>query len=118
MDADGSAKMIPMSSAAATKQDIEELRIATKQDSEELRKDILDVLQDFMERVDERFNKVEREIVDLKESHNRLLNTVDGFISRIDRYETELAARDSQFEKLLVWARKVSEKTGVPLENL
>lgn len=38
--------------------------------------------------------------------------------ARIDKYETELAARDSQFEKLLVWARKVSKKTGIPLDNL
>ncbi|MBI3624210.1 hypothetical protein HY218_01105 [Candidatus Saccharibacteria bacterium] len=47
-----------------------------------------------------------------------MLNTIDGFIARIDKYETELAARDSQFQKLLVWARKVSKKTGIPLENL
>lgn len=39
-------------------------------------------------------------------------------VSRIDKYETEQAARDNQFDKLLVWARKVSEKTGVPLEDL
>lgn len=56
--------------------------------------------------------------IDLKRSHDRLLNTVDGFISRIDRYETEMTARDRQFQKLLEWAHRVSEKTGIPLENL
>lgn len=66
----------------------------------------------------DRLDAVERDIVDLKSSHDRLLNTIDAFIGRIDRYETEQAARDSQFEKLLVWARKVSEKTGIPLDNL
>jgi septal ring factor EnvC (AmiA/AmiB activator) len=80
--------------------------------------EIVGLVREFMVQVDDRFNRVEKEITDLKESHNRLLNTIDGFIGRIDKYETELAARDSQFEKLLSWAKKVSEKTGVPLENL
>jgi hypothetical protein len=43
---------------------------------------------------------------------------MDKFLARIDTYETEQIARDSQFEKLLDWARKVSVKTGIPLENL
>ncbi len=47
-----------------------------------------------------------------------LIITIDGFISRIDKYEIELAARDVQFQRLLDWARKVSSKTGIPLENL
>jgi len=80
--------------------------------------DVINILQDFIKHVDERFNTIESEIVKLTESHNRLLNTIDSFVGRIDKYETELAARDSQFEKLLDWARKVSEKTGIPLENL
>jgi hypothetical protein len=47
-----------------------------------------------------------------------LVNTVDGFVKRIDDYEIEQISRDRQFERLLDWARKVSEKTGIPLENL
>lgn len=103
-----------MSTEAATKSDI------TKLDKkiDESFSDITNLITTFMEQVDARFQKVEYDLADLKESHNRLLNTIDGFISRIDKYETELAARDSQFEKLLTWARKVSEKTGIPLENL
>lgn len=98
--------------------------------------DILEVLQGFIQQTDERFgkmderfdlltfqmnerfDKIDSEIIDLKASHDRLLITLDTLIGRIDRYETEQTARDSQFEKLLAWARKVSEKTGVPLENL
>ena len=53
-----------------------------------------------------------------QESVNRLVNTIDFFVKRLDDQEVEQAARDSQFEKLLIWARKVSEKTGIPLENL
>ena len=80
--------------------------------------DVINILQDFMRHIDTRFNTIESEIIQLKDSHNRLLNTIDGFVGRIDKYETELSARYNQFEKLLTWARKVSEKTGIPLENL
>lgn len=114
-------------------------QVATRDDIDE----VLTIVRDFMQQVDSRFTNLETkvdtgfaqvdtriahveaetaeiktEISALKASHNRLLNTIDGFIARIDRYETELAARDSQFERLLAWARKVSEKTGIPLENL
>ncbi|NBU34485.1 hypothetical protein EB118_05075 [bacterium] len=92
----------------------DDLKLALHEHTDE----IMNVMQTFMQHVDDRFNKLEHEIIELKDSHNRLLNTIDGFIGRIDKYETELASRDSQFEKLLAWARKVSEKTGIPLENL
>lgn len=46
------------------------------------------------------------------------LNPLTVLLPRIDRYETELAARNSQIEKLIAWAHKVSAKTGIPLENL
>lgn len=85
----------------------EELRVALKDQTDE----IVGILQTFMQHVDERFNEQDRK-------YNRLIDTIDGFISRIDKYETEASARDSQFERLLIWARKVSEKTGIPLENL
>jgi len=80
--------------------------------------EIVNLIHVFMDQVDTKFKTVESEIIELKESHNKLINTIDGFISRIDKYESELAARDNQFEKLLAWARKVSEKTGIPLEYL
>ncbi len=51
-------------------------------------------------------------------SLNSLTNTLDAFVKRLDDNESEMTARDSQFDKLLSWARKVSEKTGIPLENL
>ncbi len=62
--------------------------------------------------------EVKAEQIVIKQSIDRLTNTIDGFVARIDHYEIEQTARDAQFEKLLAWARKVSEKTGVPLENL
>jgi septal ring factor EnvC (AmiA/AmiB activator) len=60
----------------------------------------------------------ENEIIDFNKSHDKLLTTVDKFIGRIDNYETEQIARDSQFNKLLAWAQKVSKQTGIPLEYL
>jgi hypothetical protein len=51
-------------------------------------------------------------------SLDSLTNTVDHFIKRLDEQEANELARDAQFERLLEWARKVSAKTGIPLENL
>ena len=80
--------------------------------------EIVNLIHVFMDQVDTKFKTVESEIIELKESHNKLINTIDGFISRIDKYESDLAARDNQFEKLLAWVREVSEKTGILLEYL
>ena len=87
---------------------------ATRKDIEE----VLNVIQVFTKQVDDRFNRVEAELKELNDKYSHLVSTIDGFVSRIDRYETELAARDNQFNKLLEWAHKVSKKTGIPLENL
>ena len=95
---------------------------ATKQEVQEIVDkavtDLSEIIANFAQQVDTRFNKVEKEISELKDSHQRLLSTIDSFVGRIDRYESEQLARDSQFNRLLEWARKVSEKTGIPLENL
>lgn len=75
-------------------------------------------LDKFAFSVSARFDKIEGEIIDLEKTHNRIANIIDRFLARIDHYETEQTARDSQFAKLLEWARKVSKQTGIPLENL
>ena len=41
---------------------------------------------------DPRFDRIEERLDKLEASHNRLLNTIDGFVKRIDDYETEMAA--------------------------
>lgn len=99
----------------ATKNDVEE--IVNKAVSKAVA-DLSEIISSFATQVDERFNHVDERLDKLENSYQRLLNTIDGFVARIDNYETEMTARDNQFEKLLVWARKVSEKTGIPLENL
>lgn len=70
--------------------------------------------------VQEQFTEVRRELSTKasQESIDRLTNTIDSFVKRLDTTEVEQAARDAQFERLLEWARKVSKKTGIPLENL
>jgi len=108
---------------------------ATRKDIDE----VIDIMKDFMSQVSgqfnevsnqfnevsHRFNEVDRQFDEVNKrldrmdrNYDHLINTIDSFIGRIDKYETELAVRDNQFEKLLIWARKVSEKTGIPLENL
>lgn len=51
-------------------------------------------------------------------SLDRLTNTIDSFVKRLDDNEIEQASRDAQFARLLEWAREVSKKTGIPLKNL
>ena len=75
-------------------------------------------MKDFMAEVSLQFAEVHKKFDTLDQKYDHLITTIDGFIGRIDRYATELAACDSQFERLLVWACKVSEKSGIPLENL
>jgi len=84
--------------------------VATRKDIDE----VIDIMKDFMAEVAE----VHKKINAPDQRYDHLITTIDGFISRIDRYEVELAARDSQFERLLAWARKVSQKRGIPLENI
>lgn len=80
--------------------------------------EIVGVIESFMSQVDNRFNQVEAKVSQFDTKFDRLVNTIDGFVGRIDHYETEQAARDRQFDRLLEWARKVSKKTGIPLEDL
>jgi hypothetical protein len=44
-----------------------------------------------------------------------LLNTIDGFIGRIDTYETELAAKDHKIERLERWIQEIASKSNIQL---
>jgi hypothetical protein len=70
--------------------------------------------------IEKRFDSIDQKL-DTKASQtslDRLTGTIDSFIKRLDDSEIEQASRDLQFDRLLVWARAVSRKTGVPLKNL
>lgn len=64
---------------------------------------------------DPRFDRIEERLDKLEASHNRLLNTIDGFVKRIDDYETEMAARDHKIDRLERWIEQIASKTGVKL---
>lgn len=53
-----------------------------------------------------------------QKSLDRLTNTIDSFVKRLDDAEIEQVSRDAQFQRLLDWAREVSKKTGIPLRDL
>lgn len=53
-----------------------------------------------------------------KDSLDSLIRTMDSYIARIRDEEAEQVARDAQFNRLVEWARLVSEKTGVPSPDL
>ncbi len=80
--------------------------------------DLTGLIHTFMDQVSKKFVEYDEQFRQLNKKYDHLVSTIDGFIARIDRYETEMAARDKQFDRLVEWARKVSEKTGIPLENL
>lgn len=61
-----------------------ELNSALKKQTDE----IVGLFQEFMSQVDERFNKIKTDINVLKNSHDRLINTIDEFIGRTDKHET------------------------------
>jgi len=52
--------------------------------------ELVNLIHVFMDQVDTRFKAVESEIIELKQSHNKLLNSIDGFISRIDKMKQNL----------------------------
>ncbi len=68
----------------------------------------------------EQFDSIERKLDEKasQSSVDRLTNTIDGFVKRLDISEIEQAARDSQFNRLILWAKEVSIKTGIPLKEL
>lgn len=70
--------------------------------------------------MEKRFDAIEKKLDEKasQSSLDKLMITIDGFVKRLDDAEIEQTSRDRQFERLLEWARKVSEKTGIPLENL
>jgi len=87
---------------------------ATRKDIDEA----IDIMKTMMGQISNQFIEVNNKLATMDQKYDHLINTIDSFIGRIDKYETELAARDSQFERLLIWARKVSKQTGIALEDL
>ncbi len=71
----------------------------------------------YIVKIDERTERIEENMT-AKDEFNHLVSALDAFLGRLDNNETEQAARDLQWGRLLEWAQKVSKKTGVPLPDL
>lgn len=118
----------------ATKQDVEQIVEKAVGKAVE---DLSAIIGDFAAQVDTRFNKVEADISEMKidisemrsdidevktdisrldEKYDRLLNTMDSFIKRIEDSETKNAARDAQIARLERWIEQIAQKTGIKLE--
>lgn len=59
--------------------------------------DLSEVIANFANQVDQRFVALETRVDKLDAKFDRLLNTVDAFVKRLDDTETENTARDAQF---------------------
>lgn len=106
----------------ATKDDLQQLRSDIRKDvkdaTEQTVNDLSEVIQQLAFSMSDQIKDVKTDIADIRASIDRLTQTMDKFVARLDHQELEMAAQDSRFEKLLDWAREVSEKTGIPLKDL
>lgn len=88
-------------------------KAATREDIDE----VLHILQSFMQQVSDQFSVVNDKLDTQDNKYSRLINTIDGFIGRIDKYETELVARDAKIERLERWIQEIAKKTNIPLPS-
>lgn len=102
----------------ATKDDLKQLGLDIDQKINKAVTELSEIIGTLAQSMHNELEVVKDEQRDTRIALDRLTNTIDGFVGRIDHYETEQMARDRQFERLLAWAHKVSKKTGIPLENL
>lgn len=79
--------------------------------------DIAGIIDVFASRIDDRFNRLEARMDRVEASLERLNNTIDGFVKRIDKYETEQVARDAEVQRLKRWIEQIADETGVKLNG-
>lgn len=78
--------------------------------------DISEVIDQLAHNMHTELQSVRREVADLRASVESIANTLDHFLKRLDDVEKDNVARDAQYARLLAWAEKVAEVTGVKLE--
>lgn len=74
------------------------------------------IIDDFAFQVDQRFNKVEAELVELNTKYDQLITTLDRFLKRLDDIEADNAARDAQLARLDRWIHQIADQTGTNLK--
>lgn len=75
--------------------------------------DLSNVISGFADQVSGEFKETKAEVKKIDKKYEHLINAIDGFVGRIDRYETELAARDIEIRRLEHWVEQIAKKTGV-----
>ncbi len=65
--------------------------------------------------LDERFGEVKADIAEVKESNVQILTAVDGLTKMVKTFQEEHIIMRKRLEVLEAWAKKVSEKVGIPL---
>ncbi len=95
--------------------------VATKDDVQKIVDkavtDISDVMANFAQNVHNEFQDVRTDTADIRQSIDRLTNTIDGFVKRLDDIETDSVARDAQIARLDRWVHQIAQKTGTKLET-
>jgi hypothetical protein len=96
----------------ATKKDVEEIvdRVVSKAVD-----DLTDVIAQFASRVDERFNHLEARVDKLEEHFERLNNTLDAFLKRLDDIETD---NTPATPRLLAWSVGLKKLPSKPAFSL
>lgn len=104
----------------ATKDDIKDLKGLINDSITKAVEDLSDVINALAQNMFSETTSIRKELGKKasQDSIDKLTNTIDAFVKRLDDNETEQIARDAQFERLLEWAREVSAKTGIPLKGL
>lgn len=78
--------------------------------------DLTALMSKFADDVQSKLTEHDEEFKKLNTKYDYLISTIDGFIKRIDDYETELAARDHKIARLERWIEQIATKTGVKLK--
>ena len=77
--------------------------------------DIVKDLKPFFDHFDERFDELKVEIGSLRNDVRTLQTSVDGLAKMVKDYRDEHIVLYRKVEVLEEWAKKVAEKTGIPL---
>ena len=101
----------------ATKKDLDSLEKNLAKTVDKAVDDLSLVIKDFAYEVDQRFNKVEAELVELNRKYDWLIKTLNRFLKRRDNIEANDAGRDAQIARHDRWLHQVAEKTDVKLTS-
>lgn len=69
----------------------------------------------LFEYLDDKFGKLEADIAEVKKSNAQILTNVDGLAKMVKTFQDEHIIIRKRLETLEAWAKKVSEKVGIPL---